>query len=55
MCMKPNFLNTIVKEPDGFSKYVNLLINYRDQKLENCENIVTTIFFEQSIKEKRNT
>ena len=34
--VKPDFLNTILKEPDGFSKYVKFLINYRDRKLENC-------------------
>ena len=28
MCMKPDFLNTILKEPDDFSKYVKFLINY---------------------------
>ena len=26
MCMKPDFLNTILKEPDGFSKYVKFWI-----------------------------
>ena len=36
MCVKPDFLNTILKEPDGFSKYVKLLIYYRGRKLENC-------------------
>ena len=36
MCMKPDFLNTLLKEPDGFSKYVKILINYRGRKLENC-------------------
>ena len=36
MCIKTVFLNTILKEPDGFLKYVKFLINYRDQKLENC-------------------
>ena len=36
MCVKPNFLNTILKEPRGFSKYVKLLIYYRGRKLENC-------------------
>ena len=36
MCMKTVFLNTILKEPDGFLKFVKFLINYRDQKLENC-------------------
>ena len=35
MCMKHDFLNTILKEPDGFSKYVQFLINYRGRKLEN--------------------
>ena len=34
--MKPDFLDTILKEPDGFSKYVKILINYRGRKLENC-------------------
>ena len=33
-CMEPDFVNTLLKEPDGFSKYVNFLINYRDRKLE---------------------
>ena len=58
--MKPDFLNTILKEPDGFSKYVKfdklsrpkireLLPHYEEKKL------VTTIFFEQRIKEKFNT
>ena len=36
MCMKPDFLNALLKEPDGLSKYVKFLINYRDRKLENC-------------------
>ena len=36
MCMKPDFLNTLLKEPDGLSKYVKFLIKYRDRKLENC-------------------
>ena len=36
MCIKPDFLNTNLKEPDGFAKYVKFLINYRHQKLENC-------------------
>ena len=58
--MKPNLLNTILKEPGGFSKYIKFLINYRGRKLENCylygrKNLVTTIFFEQRIKEKLNT
>ena len=34
--MKPDVLNTLLKEPDGFSKYVKILINYRGRKLENC-------------------
>ena len=34
--MKTDFLNTLLKEPDAFSKYVEFLINYRGQKLENC-------------------
>ena len=36
MCMKPDFLNTLLKEPDGFSKYVKFLINYLGRKLEYC-------------------
>ena len=60
--MKCDFLNTILKEPDGFSKYAKVLINYQGRKLKNCylthygrKNLVTTIFFEQRIKEKLNT
>ena len=34
--MKPDFLSTLLKEPDGFSEYVKFLINYQDWKLENC-------------------
>ena len=52
MCMKPDFLNTILKEPDGFSEYVKLLIYYGDRKLENC--YLTIIFIAQRIKEKLN-
>ena len=33
MCMKPDFLNTLLKEPDGFSKYIKLFINYQGRKL----------------------
>ena len=36
MCMEPNFLNTHIKEPNGFSKYIKFLINYRGRKLGNC-------------------
>ena len=36
MRMKPDFLSTPLKEPDGFSEYVKFLINYQDRKLENC-------------------
>ena len=36
MDMKPDFLNILLKEPDGFSKYVKFLINYQDQKSGNC-------------------
>ena len=36
MCMKPDFLNTLLKKPDSLSKYVKFLIKYRDRKLENC-------------------
>ena len=35
MCMKLDFLNTLLKELDGFSKYVKFLINYPGRKLEN--------------------
>ena len=27
MCMKPDFLSTLSKEPDGFSDYIQFLIN----------------------------
>ena len=52
--MKSYFLTTILKEPNGFSKYVKFLINYRGRKSENCylTTEVTTLFFEQRIKEK---
>ena len=30
--MKLDFLNTLLRKPDGFSKYVKLLIKYRGQK-----------------------
>ena len=36
MCMKPDFLNTLLKESDGSSKYVKLLINYQDRKLTHA-------------------
>ena len=36
MCMKPDFLNTLLKKPDGFSKYVKLLINCRGRKLSHA-------------------
>ena len=36
MCMEPDFLNTLIKEPNGFSKYIKFLINYRGRKLKNC-------------------
>ena len=51
MCMKPDFQNTILKGPDGFSKYGYLrwLPHY------GRKNLVTTIFFEQRAKEKLNT
>ena len=31
-----DFSNTLLKEPDYFSKYVKVLINCRGRKLENC-------------------
>ena len=34
--MKSRFLNTLLKEPDGFSKYIKFLINYQGRKLEDC-------------------
>ena len=35
--MKPDFLSTLLKEPGvKISEYVKFLINYRDQKLDNC-------------------
>ena len=36
MCMKPDFLSTLLKEPDVCSEYVKFLINYQGRKLENC-------------------
>ena len=35
MCMKSDFLITLLKEPDGFSESVKFLVNYRGRKLEN--------------------
>ena len=34
--MKPDFLSTLLKEPDGFSEYVKFLINDQGRQLENC-------------------
>ena len=34
--MKPDFLSTLLKEPDGFSEYVNILKNCQGRQLENC-------------------
>ena len=34
--MKPDFLSTLLKKPDGFSEYVKFLKNYWGRKLENC-------------------
>ena len=36
MRMKPDFLNTHLKDSDGFSKYVKLLINHRGRKLTHA-------------------
>ena len=36
MCMKPDFLNTLLKEPDGFSKYVKLFMNYQGRELSHA-------------------
>ena len=50
------------KRTRWFFRYVKFLINHRGRKLENCrkkkygrKNLVTTIFFEQRVKEKLNT
>ena len=59
MRMKLDFLNTLLKELDGFSKYVKSLINYliiRELLPQyGRKDLVTNIFFEQKIKEKLNT
>ena len=36
MCMKPDFLSKLLKEPDGFSEYEKFLIYYREWRLEKC-------------------
>ena len=36
MCMKPDFLNTLLKEPDGFSKVLEIKA---DQKLSFHQHI----------------
>ena len=36
MFKEPDFLNTLLKETDGFSKYVKLSINYRGRKLSHA-------------------
>ena len=49
MCMKPDFLSPLLKEPDGFSEYVTFLINYRGREFRELlpqygrKNLVTTI------------
>ena len=59
MCMRPDFLDTLLKEPNGFSKYVKSLINYsiiRELLPQyGRKDLVTDIFFERRIKEKLNT
>ena len=61
MCMERDFLNTLLKEPDSFSKYVKRLINYRDRKLEELlpqyrrKSLATKTFSEQRIKGNLNT
>ena len=61
MCMEPDFLNTLLKEPDGFSKYVKRLINDRGRKLEELlpqygrKSLATKTFSEQRIKGNLNT
>ena len=54
MCLKHDFPNTLLKEPNGFSQNVKFLINYPGQKLPQYgrKNLATTIFFKQRIKEK---
>ena len=51
--MRPDFLNTLLKESDGFSKYVKSLINYsiiRELLPQyGRKDLVTNIFFEQKI------
>ena len=50
MCMRPDFLDTLLKEPNGFSKYVKSLINYsiiRELLPQyGRKDLVTNIFFE---------
>ena len=29
MCMKSDFLSTLLKEPDDFSEYIKFLVNYQ--------------------------
>ena len=36
MFKEPDFLNTLLKETDGFSKYVKFSINYRGRKLSHA-------------------
>ena len=55
MCMEPDFIKALLKEPAGLSKYVKFLINYRGRKLENCYFNTESKFFEQRIKERLNT
>ena len=53
MCMRPDFLDTLLKEPNGFSKYVKSLTNYsiiRELLPQyGRKDLVTNIFFEQKI------
>ena len=58
MCMKPDFLNTLLKEPDGFSKYVKIFDKLSRPKIRvllpqyGRKSLATTIFLEQKINEK---
>ena len=50
MYIEQDFLNSMLKEPDDFSKYVEFLINCRGRKLDNCyftteENIESLVSF----------
>ena len=50
MSMKPDFLNTLLKEPDGFSKYVKLFINYQGRKLSHAMLVFYTSLIIKALK-----